>query len=259
MGDRAGPAHASLQRLTLLVRLHVAFLPNLVVPGRQVCIVVDVIRASTSLVVLLERGASKVFIAADVETARQMAPHRPGAVLAGEEQGLAPRGFEYGNSPVELSRAEVAGREVIFVTTNGTAAIRAVERNGPVLVGALRNGAAVCREALESAQGMEADLTVVCAGREGAFGIDDAYTAGSFVDRFHEAGPFALSDAAQAAWRLYRSEADPLPLFRESAAGQNVIRLGLAHDVDFCAQREQSTAVPRLGRELVLIESGRGV
>lgn len=235
--------------------LHVAFLPQLVRPGRQVCIVIDVIRASTSLITLVERGASRILIASDVAAARRMASRYDGVALAGELEGLAPPGFQYGNSPVELSTASVARRPVIFVTTNGTAAIRAVEQNGPVLVGALRNGAAVCSEAWDAASGQRADLTLVCAGREGAFGIDDAYTAGYLAARLMDVHEWTLTDGTDAALRLYRSEPDPLVLFRRSAAGQNVIRLGLSQDVDYCAERDRSSAVPRLGRELVILES----
>src|SRR5713226_9193332 len=162
------------------MRLDVAFVPTLRAPlhdspssarlrlparNRQLCIVVDVIRASTSLVTLVERGAARVFIAGDIDTARAAAP-RLGAVLAGEQDGLAPLGFDYGNSPVELSRAPLEGRSVVFVTTNGTAAIRAVTAAAAVLVGALRNGEAACREAWMAATAQGDNLTVVCAGRE---------------------------------------------------------------------------------------------
>ncbi|HEV8353874.1 MAG TPA: 2-phosphosulfolactate phosphatase [bacterium] len=245
------------------MHLHVAFVPPLVQDSPQVCIVVDVIRASTTLVTLLDRGAGKVLIAGDVASARQYAARHPGLVLAGEELGLAPRGFQYGNSPVELSRADVSGRTVVFVTTNGTAAIHAVDTRGPVLVGALRNAAAVSREAARLARGINAGVTIVCAGREGAFGIDDAYTAGCLIDLLlmevrptsHESrgtshdGP-ELTDAALAALRLFRSDPDTTAVFRMSAAGRNVIGLGLGDDVTFCAERDRSTAVPMLGREL---------
>lgn len=236
------------------MRLHVAFLPHLVWPGRQVSIVIDVIRASTSLITLVDRGASRILIASDVPTARALAAKYDGAVLAGEEEGVAPPGFEYGNSPVELSRATVTDRPVLFVTTNGTAAIRAAEENGPVLVGALRNSAAVTSEAREMVAEEQSDLTIVCAGREGAFGIDDAYTAGCLASRLMDHHGWTLTDSTEAALRLFRSEPDPLALFRVSAAGQNVIRLGLAPDVEYCAEMDRSRSVPRLGRELAIVE-----
>ncbi len=251
------------------MRLDVAFVPTLRAPihespssarprhparNRQLCIVVDVIRASTSLVTLVERGASRVFIAGDIDSARAAAP-RTGAVLAGEQDGLAPPGFTYGNSPVELSRASVDGRPVVFVTTNGTAAIRAVTDSPTVLVGALRNGAAVCREAWQEATAHGNDITIVCAGREHAFAIDDAYCAGYLIYRILESGSADLTDAAMAAVALFRSEPDAQAVFTRSAAGRNVIRLGLTDDIAYCAQRDASNAVPRLGRELFLLET----
>lgn len=261
------------------MRLHVAFHPSLLATGApweaprpdqraapppadrpQVCLVVDVLRASTTLVTLVERGAGTIYIAPSVEAARASAAARAGAVMAGELEGLAPPGFDYGNSPVEASRAEVAGRSVVFVTTNGTAAIRAVHRLGPVLIGALRNADAAAGEALAVARAEERDLTVVCAGREGAFGIDDAYCAGALVDRIlHHAGArqdLQLTDGATAAHHLYRTEPDARALFTRAAAGQNVIRLGLAGDVEYCAQADVTTIVPRLERELQMLDEG---
>ncbi len=250
------------------MRLDVAFVPTLRAPihdpstsarplhsrSRPLCIVVDVIRASTSLVTLVERGASRVFIAGDIVSARAAAP-RTGAVLAGEQDGLAPPGFTYGNSPVELSRASVDGRPVVFVTTNGTAAIRAVTDAPTVLVGALRNGAAVCHEAWQEATAHDYDITIVCAGREHAFAIDDAYCAGYLIHRMLESGSGELTDAAIAAVALFRGEPDAQAIFTRSAAGRAVIRLGLADDLTYCAQRDTSSAVPRLGRELFLLET----
>lgn len=218
---------------------------------------VDVIRASTTLVTLVERGASVIYIAQSVEAARSSAAARDGAVMAGEQDGLAPPGFDYGNSPVEAARAEVSGRPVVFVTTNGTAAIRAVQALGPVLVGALRNATAAATDAVASSQDRGCDLTIVCAGREGAFGIDDAYCAGALVERILRHGIFEPTDGAEGALRLYRTDPDARAVFRRAAAGQNVIRLGLQYDVDYCAETDVSTVVPRLGRELQMLDERR--
>jgi 2-phosphosulfolactate phosphatase len=248
------------------VRLHVAFHPSLMAAGTQppvpptrpqVCVVVDVMRASTTLITFLERGASRIYVASSVEAARAHAAALNGAVLAGEQDGVAPPGFDYGNSPVEVSRAEIEGRAVIFVTTNGTVAIRAVQALGPVLVGALRNAAAVADEATAVSRDEASDLTIVCAGREGAYGIDDAYCAGALTDRVLRREAFDLTDGAEAALRLYRSEPDAHALFTRAAAGRNIIRLGLGPDVAYCAQSDASTVVPRLGRELRMLDNGR--
>jgi len=245
------------------MRLHVAFHPSLLATGAldavpparpQACVIIDVLRASTSLITLVERGADAVYIAPSVEHARAAAPALHRAVLAGEEEGLAPPGFEYGNSPVELSAADVRGRPVVFVTTNGTTAIRAVAHLGPVLIGAMRNGEAAAARAWDTAQRSESDVTIVCAGREGGFGLDDAHCAGYLASRLLEHGGLDLTDGAAAAIALFRAEPDTLAVFTRAAAGQNVIRLGLGADVAYCAQRDCSTAVPMLGRELKMLE-----
>jgi len=235
------------------MQVHVAFLPSLVVRP-QVCIVVDVIRASTTLVTLVERGAGSILIAPDVGTARRYARAQSGVVLAGEEGGLAPAGFDFGNSPVEFARAELGGKTVVFVTTNGTEAIRSVQGAMAVFVGALRNAQSAAQEAMEFAARREAALTVVCAGRAGAFSLDDAYCAGFLVDQLLQKSDLDLTDAADGALRMYRNESDPLPVFRRSAAGRNVIALGLGDDVDYCAVRNVSLTVPRLGREIRMLE-----
>ena len=248
------------------MRLHVAFHPSLLATGTQppspvtrpqVFLVVDVLRASTTLVTLVERGAARIYIAPSLEGARASGAARDGAVLAGEQDGLAPLGFDYGNSPVEILRAAVAGRPVVFVTTNGTAAIRAVQALGPVLIGALRNATAAAAEAVAVSRERSCDLTIVCAGREGAFAIDDAYCAGALVDRLLRDRAFEPTDGADAALRLYRAEPDARAVFTRAAAGRNVIRLGLEDDVDYCAETDASSAVPRLGRELWMLDEGR--
>ncbi len=203
----------------------------------------------------VDRGARRIRIASSMEAARRFASDNKGLTLVGEEGGLAPPGFDFGNSPVELSKTELEGKSVVFVTTNGTDAILAVQRAPAVFIGCMRNGTAVCREVLARARQDGADITIVCAGRAGAFGLDDAYCAGFLAARLMQGDTSALTDAAEAALRLYHSEADPAALFRRTAAGRNVIKLGLGEDVNYCAVRDASLAPPLLGREIDLLEA----
>lgn len=175
---------------------------------RRVAVVVDVLRATTSILTLLERGAVEVVAAPTVEAARRYAaeasrrlPRRAlagapsadmtsgaavrgsgeqrqhgtaGAVrTAGEEGGLAPHGFEFGNSPAAFARADVAGSRFVIATTNGTRALHAVREAPVVFAGCLRNRTAAARAAADAALEGGHDLTVVCAGREGRFSLDD--------------------------------------------------------------------------------------
>src|SRR5438552_2328961 len=90
---------------------------------------------------------------------------------------------------------------------------------------------------------------------ERGFSVDDAYCAGYLVDSLLRSGSAEMTDGASAALRLYQSEPDTLAIFSQSAAGRNVVRLGLPDDVAYCAQRNVSDVVPALGRELSLLES----
>ena len=170
-------------------------------------------------------------------------------LLAGEEGGRAPAGFNFGNSPVAFARAELEGRRMVFSTTNGTRAIRLAQSASTVLLGCLRNASAVARGGLAAAGGDEG-VCVVCAGREGQFSLDDAYTAGAIVDALLAGAGgnrLVLTDAALAAQALYRSTADAAGLFRRTRAGRNVMEIGLSEDLDYCAQRDASVLVPEVG------------
>ena len=241
------------------MRLDVAFLPEEVGTLRgRVAVVVDVLRATTSLLTILERGCAEVLIAHTVEAARRCGRKHPDMLLAGEEHGRAPAGFDFGNSPVAFARAELEGRRMVFATTNGTRAVHRAQGASTILLACLRNRSAAARGGLAAAADEE-DLCVICAGREGQFSLDDAYTAGAIVDALlAQAGGgnrLLLTDAALAAQALYRGTADPVSLFRRTRAGQNVVEIGLSEDLDYCAQRDASVLVPKVGDRLRVVGS----
>jgi 2-phosphosulfolactate phosphatase len=250
-------------------RLDVALRPHALDATTTVAVVVDVIRASTSLVTLVERQASPIYVAQTVEAAHRAVaarPHPPAGeptagtgrrpLLIGEEYGLPPEGFDYGNSPALLATAAVAGRAVIFATTNGAPAFYAAAGAGTVLAGCLRNAAAVAEAAWERA-GDDGAVTVVCAGRSGSagtFGADDLYAAGVIVERIRRLDAVTLLDGAEAALLLHAAEPDALRFFRRTAGGRHVAGLGLEADLLFCADVDRSRAVPRLGEDLFLLK-----
>lgn len=235
-----------------------------------VAIVVDVLRASTSLVTMVERGGGPVYVAPTVDAARRAAAdinspaalHAAGGgsrpLLVGEERGLPPEGFDYGNSPAELAAAPIAGRTVIFATTNGTPALHAAAGAAIVLVGCLRNAGAAAQAAWQATAEGEV-IVIVCAGRSenpGGFGLDDLYAAGVIARHLRQLGEVTLSDGAEAALLVASAEPDPLRLFRRTAAGRHIARLGLEADVAFAAEVDRVRAAPRLGRDLFLLTDG---
>lgn len=231
-------------------RLRVALLPELIEPDPAgVCAVVDVIRASTTLVELAGAGDPEVWLAADHAAARAAAPRLgTGALLGGEEGGLRPQGYDFGNSPREVATGDFAGRQAVFVTTNGTNALRRWSTARRTFVGALRNRDAVARHLLEEAAG--GSLTVVCAGKEGTLALDDVYTAGAIVARMLELRPEIEPDeTAIVALRLFQAQPDPAAALAESQSAQALVGVGLWDDVPYCAALDASPAVPELGGE----------
>jgi len=247
------------------MKLDVAFLPSLFrEPARYVCVVVDVLRASSSLVVLLERGVDEVLLAPSIGEARRLARERPQYLLCGERGGLPPRGFQYGNSPVEFAGLELAGRRAILCTSNGTRALARAAAAPLVLVGALLNASAVGRAAAEAAAERGLDVAVVCSGDEGgtAFSLEDALGAGAIVDAIvglgRETPPrrapvrarLELSDAALAALTIYRAhQGQEQAALRATSHARDLEALGLGEDLSFCAQRDRFASVPHLQRD----------
>lgn len=241
------------------MELHVAFLPQEIeAPERRAVVVIDVLRATTSLVTMLERGCDEVLIAPGLDAARRYREAHPDVLLAGERGGRQPEGFDFGNSPVALSQAALAGRRVVLATTNGTRAVHAVRRSPVVFVGCLRNRRAAARAVAQEAVGRGWDVTLVCAGREARFSLEDAYTAGAIAEVLLGGGGgparFRPTDAALAARTLYTTCPDAESLFRTTRAGQNVIEIGLGEDLGYCAARDRSDLVPRVGDRVTLLD-----
>lgn len=240
------------------MELHVAFLPEEAGPlRRRVAVVIDVLRATTSLLTLLERGCEEVLIAPSVEAVRRYRHAHPSVLAAGEQGGRTPEGFDFGNSPVAFARGDLAGRRVVLATTNGTRAMY-VARDAPVaLAGCLRNRSAAAREGIAAADGTDLDITLVCAGREGRFSLDDACTAGAIADAALAAGGrvrLDLTDAALAARAVFQAFPDAEAMFRSTRAGRNLLEIGLAEDLPYCAERDRSVIVPRLGDRVRLLD-----
>ena len=237
------------------MKLDVAFLPHLLSsPETSVCVVIDALRASTSVVTLLAGGAREIVVAESPSAARRIARREPGRhLLAGEENGLTPRGFDCGNSPSEFASMDVTGRRIILSTTNGTRALQRMAASPLVLVGALVNAAAVVRTLLAEAGARRLDAALVCAGLSQGkrLALEDVVAAGALADRaLEEDASLEMTDGAIIAHRVYRAyRGDAAAAFRRSEHGRHLIALGFAHDLDFCARVDRFDVVPRLRRD----------
>ncbi|MGQ9735359.1 MAG: 2-phosphosulfolactate phosphatase [Thermaceae bacterium] len=201
---------------------------------RDVAVVIDVIRATTTAGLYLKEGAEALVLARDLDQARLL--RRPGEVLAGEKGGLRPEGFDLGNSPREASL--VRGKVVVMATTNGTRAVHAARMARALLLGSLQNARAVAARA--AALGERVDL--VAAGKEGKIGLDDLYAAGVIGQRLVELGFGPEGDLAHLALLLAQNE--PLAVLELAEAAKALVEVGLGEDVEVCAQVDRHEVVP---------------
>lgn len=216
--------------------------------GRLV-VVVDVLRASSTVITALANGARAVIPAADLgEAARLAASLDPEVSLVGGERGGAKlAGYAAGNSPLEYGPEAVGGRTVVLTTSNGTAAMAFARAGASAVVGAFLNAGAVAAH-LRAALDAGTPATVLCAGSGGRVSLEDTLCAGLLLDR--TAGPEAaarLGDSAQIAHALYRGSQDHLAraLFGAEHT-QHLIRLGFADDVTYCARIDALPVLPVL-------------
>lgn len=230
-------------------------------PRGRAAIVIDVIRATTSMATALAAGAERVIPVPTVEEARREAEKEDGALLCGERRGLPPRGFDLGNAPGEFERGSVAGRTLVFTTTNGTAAIDAARAAGvgSLRLGCFRNAGAVARSVAADAGAAERGVAIVCAGRRGRVSMDDAWCAGHLVGRLVQTVAEAeLTDGARAAQALSARLGPPTVTgLAGTAAGRALRAIGRTADLAVCAGLDDLEVVP-VWRDGALVGSRGG-
>jgi 2-phosphosulfolactate phosphatase len=213
--------------------------------GRGV-IVIDVLRATTTIVTALANGAKAVVPAATSEEAVRLTANleKNGYLLAGERRSLKIEGFQLGNSPREMTAAVVGGKTIYLATQNGTPALVATQGAELVMLAAAANfKAAVARaRAHFLARG---EIAIICAGRERQFALEDAYTAGRIVKALKKgAKKVALNDAAEVALALTGLYDDWADALDGTAAARQLEEADLADDVVFAAKQDRFDTVP---------------
>lgn len=223
-----------------------------------VCVVFDVLRATSSIVTALANGATGVWPVADIAAALALRRRQPEVLLAGERDGVCIRAavsggvdFDLGNSPREFTPERVRGRTVVMTTTNGTRALRACAGAGRVLVGAFLNLGALART-LE--QWRPPRLLLVGSGTQNEAAFEDVLAAGALGEALQGLYPAEqISDGALMARELYRRYAGDLAgALALSRNGRRLLAVPeLRDDVAFCARRDLYPVVPVLTGEVV--------
>ena len=225
------------------------FLPTLFEPADLaggIAVVIDVLRASTTICHALEAGATAVIPCEEVQqaraTAEELASQSP--LLGGERDGKLIPGFHLDNSPLRYTPDTVVGKPVVFTTTNGTRALMRSQRAERIVLGAFVNLSAVVRDVSR----FEGPVHLVCAGTRGQITAEDVLCAGAIAHRLSVSDPtsnIVADDQARMAAEFYGSNRERLPAaLAESLGGRNCRALGFDADVARAAEVDRVDCVP---------------
>lgn len=216
----------------------------------KTAIVIDVLRATSTIGTALSAGASGILPAETVMDAKSL--QRPGDLLGGERFCRKISGFDYGNSPSEYVPDAVRGRRVILTTTNGTRAIHKSTRAEHVLAASLLNAEACARQALS----LRRDIVIMCAGSHDDFAIEDGLCAGMLLHHLRTLGDASVEtdDFGAAMESLYSDQHDNLEaVLHQSASGKRLLKLGQKQDISYCAQANILRDVPYLSGDMLVL------
>jgi 2-phosphosulfolactate phosphatase len=230
------------------VRIDVVATADAVVPSRlagTTALVIDVLRASTTIIMALGNGAACVVPVESLEDARaRKTALGPEAILAGERHGDPPEGFDLGNSPREFTAERVRGRTIVLTTSNGTRALAAARGAAAVGVAGFVNA----RAAVGWASARGGDVVLVCSGALGAPSLEDETCAGLLAARLLAQAPAAaLTRAAEGARALGLRYASHLEqLAHDAPHAQRLAEKGHGADLAVCLALDTSSVVPVL-------------
>lgn len=212
-------------------KVEICFSPELIhlhsLEGKIV-IVVDIFRASSTMIAALANGITEIKTFADLEECRAM--KKEGYLIAGERNGLTAPGFEMGNSPVAYLNKAYEGRKLAMTTTNGTLAISKSSGADEILIGAFPNLSAT----IQYLQSKNQDVLIHCAGWKGMFNLEDSLYAGALAKSL-ESSHEASEDGALAMKALFEKEGHNLKGFLSQAShAKRLQNHNIEADIDFC-------------------------
>ncbi|GAA4709928.1 2-phosphosulfolactate phosphatase [Brevibacillus fulvus] len=217
------------------------------VEGRIV-VVIDVLRASSTIVTALASGFASVIPVDSAERAWQL--RSPATVLAGERFCEKIPHFDCNNSPTELLARSDRGKQLVLTTTNGTRAIEQARLAHAVLIGCFLNASATIRHALS----YQRDITLLCAGTRAQFALEDGLAAGCMTDRAKQLLPqLSVCDFAEAMSASYLYERERLrERLEQTTTGRRLLQHGFTADLDYCSQLDRVDLVPLVKETSIL-------
>ena len=210
----------------------------------SVYVIIDVLRATSTIVTAFMNGCVSVVPVAEVEDAFRMARGPlDGALVGGERGGVAVEGFDLGNSPRDYTSTRVCGKTIVITTTNGSRAFQSIPAGRVGIVASFLNMGAVARHCLRRNK----DIMFIPSGRKGAFSLEDTVCAGGITEaiRKQRKDNVHMTDAAFASEVLFgRFRANLPEMLRSSIPGRHLREIGLGSDLEYCAQVDVTLVTP---------------
>ncbi len=230
------------------MKIDLFFTPNEVKEeelNNQAVLVIDVLRASTTIAYALHNGCKEIIPTSSMDAAIELSRKigRDAALLCGEREGKKIEGFDLGNSPFEYEAEKIKDKTLIFATTNGSKAIVKGAVGPSLIVGSFVNFQTVADYLNSDSK----DLSIVCSGKLDQFSVEDAVCGGLYVDFLVKKGVRQLNDAAYAALKLFEAHhGNLLRMLRNSSHGQYLIDLGFEKDLHLCSELNSLQVLPVL-------------
>ncbi|NLT95166.1 MAG: 2-phosphosulfolactate phosphatase [Clostridia bacterium] len=205
-------------------------------------VVIDVFRASNTIITALNNGAKEILPVSEIETAWELKEIHPDYLLGGERNSIKIQGFDLGNSPLEYTGEKVSGKGIIFATSNGSRALKSVEKAQKVWVASFANIGAIT----EKIQSVSADMAIVCSGTLGTPSLEDTLAAGKIINELSTLEKYTLNDYGLLAWGSYqRYKNEIFETLLKSRNGRRLMELGKMDDIKYCIREDITDVVPQ--------------
>ncbi len=234
-------------------KLETCFTPALFEPGLHAgstVVIIDILRATSSICTAFEHGAESIIPVAGVEEAR--AYKKRGFLVAAERDGIILDFADLGNSPFNFSRENIQGKTIVYSTTNGTGIIRMASSAGCIVIGSFLNITSLCDWLISRTE----NVLLFCAGWKNRFNLEDTICAGAFAERLLNSSRFTtICDSTIAAVDLWSVAKMDLRGYIEKAAHRNRLKKnGLDDCIDFCLTTDYTRKIPFIKNDILVAD-----
>jgi 2-phosphosulfolactate phosphatase len=242
------------------MRLNVLLTPELsdeMFFNSKTSVVIDVLRASNTIITALDNGAKEIIPVSSVDGAVKISKGLFGGttILGGERNTKKIEGFHLGNSPLEYTSGAIKGKSIVLFTTNGSKAVVKAKFSESLFVCSFANLSAVVNKILSLGK----DIEILCAGNTGAFSMEDVICAGMIADEAKKQNDnYILSDSAKAASLLYNSvNGNILEMLKQTEHGILLQKNGYAEDINYCSKVNTTEVIPYLSGNVIKLLPGK--